>query len=71
MENAKMKFEYNWCEYFTPCPYKTGIMIGDYDCSECQHFKGVEINTTEKVIPEGYARYSMVYYGCVNCSYKK
>lgn len=29
----------SWCEYLTPCPFCSdeSIMVGDYECSQCQH----------------------------------
>ena len=29
-------YEFNWCDYFTPCPHYDDIMVGDYDCFTCR-----------------------------------
>lgn len=39
----KIKFKRTWCDYLTPCPFRNedndpaGIMVGDYECSQCSH----------------------------------
>ena len=57
-----IKYERTWCDYFTPCPYLNkdndieGIMVGDYECDQCQYKKG-DITDYSK--------------GEVTCSYKE
>ena len=63
---TKIIFKYNWCEYFTPCPHYNDIMVGGYDCSECQFCGGINLSNIDN-IPEDYEKYIKVYIGEVNC----
>lgn len=57
------KFEMTWCEYLTPCPFRVGVMIGDYDCSQCKHHKKIKQYQNPDIQKLGvcdYRRYSMI-----------
>ena len=30
-------FEFNWCDYFTPCPHNNDIMVGSFECESCKN----------------------------------
>ena len=38
-----IKYEMNWCEYFTPCPYiyckseNDKVFVGSYECANCTY----------------------------------
>lgn len=65
-------FEFNWCDYFTPCTYMDDRFVGDFDCSICKHNCSMEIIEPIKTFSEiGDAAYIKRGYGCVNCSFKK
>lgn len=70
----ELKFKYNWCNFFTPCPYREDdTMIGDYECTECcSHFESCEI-TKEPPINgiSSYSRYNIIGEGKVKCRYGK
>lgn len=38
----KINYKYNWCDFFTPCPYRENINVGSYDCSICKCNNGIE-----------------------------
>lgn len=59
-----MIFKRTWCDYLTPCPYRDGIEIGSYECSECHHNGGFEDHG--KVKP---GEYFSVAQGCVRCNF--
>lgn len=41
---VKIKGEFSWCEYLTPCPYGKDCMVGDFECCcSCEHHNKVEI----------------------------
>lgn len=65
-------FEFNWCDYFTPCPHMNDIFVGDFDCSICKHNSSMEIIEPIKTFSEiGDAAYIKRGYGCVNCNFNK
>lgn len=48
-----IKYERNWCDYFTKCPYlfkeqAYGPFVGDYECSVCPF--NCELNDTERIV---------------------
>lgn len=64
----KMIFEYNWCDYLTPCPYKN-CEIGSYDCSQCENFIEFEEldNSETNYDSNNYKRFFIIKKGVVNC----
>lgn len=64
---AKIKGEFTWCEFLTPCPRGKDCMVGDYDCSQCDFCQ-------ERYVHKGLDR--MPYYTSVGefeieCNYGK
>ena len=40
----ELNFEFNWCEYLTPCPNGQDCMVGEYECQcQCKHFVSSKI----------------------------
>ena len=62
-----------WCDYLTPCPNGKDCMVGDFDCSQCEHFNGiknVEHNCSINVSPideSYYNKYLMLTKTIVKC----
>lgn len=65
----KIKFEYTWCEYLTPCPHGRDCFVGDYDCSVCTHFgEIVPILPTDDDSEMGdYKKYAKTFVGEIIC----
>lgn len=63
--SKKIELERTWCDYLTPCPYlnkekdDSGIMVGDYECSQCKYFK-----ETHQVNNKGYTDVTKGYVIC-------
>ena len=62
-----LKFDYNWCEYLTPCSVHPDIMIGDYECEQCKYFKASNYEPIQRKQPGDYSKYFDIYHGCVDC----
>lgn len=43
-----IKFEENWCEHLTACPFRENVKVGDYDCCHCTFHKRIERNANEE-----------------------
>jgi hypothetical protein len=67
MDGKKLKFEFNWCDYKTPCPYKNDIFIGDYDCYTCEHNK--EYTILDGITLDDKMSYLKIGNGIVICNY--
>ena len=66
-------YEFNWCNYFTPCTHYDDIMVGEYDCATCSFNQGIEKveDNNLKMIPDNedyYTKYDVVNKGIVKCS---
>lgn len=63
-------FEYTWCDYLTECEHNRCTFVGDYDCTQCEHYGG-HIKTETPVIDKdlSYKRYCVVYIGKIRCNY--
>lgn len=33
-----LEYEFNWCDFFTPCPHGKDCFVGDYDCTTCPNY---------------------------------
>ena len=42
----KIEGEYNWCDFFTPCPYHRCVEVGSFDCYECEFNRGIGTTTS-------------------------
>ena len=60
-----INFEMTWCDYLTPCPYKSDIEVGSFACASCEYF--VSFKNYESVPP---GEYFTVKTGCVECNFK-
>ena len=69
MKYKTMPFEFTWCDYLTPCPHKKDVMIGDYDCSECEYHIAVKQNNLICDASNSYSKYSKVANGVVFCAH--
>lgn len=67
MAANKIEYEFNWCEFLTPCPNGMGYMVGDFDCGVCEFCKKNIVITN--VEGEDYKRYVDVGSGIVHCTF--
>lgn len=67
----KLKFKRNWCDYLTKCPYKENIMIGEYECSQCECNCGLVEDKPDFKGKCNYAFYTAVWGGECQCSYNE
>ena len=67
MKNKKIKYQFNWCDYFTQCPHNKDIMVGDYYCTQCQYF--IDNKITKHIKADNF--YFSVAEGYVYCSKTK
>lgn len=68
----KIKFEYTWCDYLTPCPHGRDCFVGDFDCSICSHFAEiVPLLPMEKEKIGDYKKYSKIFKGEIICKKTK
>lgn len=63
----KIEYEFNWCEFLTPCPNGMDYMVGDFDCGVCEFCKKNIVITN--VEGEDYKRYVEVGSGIVHCTF--
>ena len=63
-----INYEYTWCNYLTPCPYRKDCYVGDYDCSICEFFGGNNSLPTVDDNPLDYGKYIKIYKGCIKCN---
>ena len=68
MNVNKIEYEFNWCEFLTPCPNGMDYMVGDFDCGACEFCKKNIVITN--VEGEDYKRYVDVGSGIVHCTFK-
>lgn len=69
----KIKFEYTWCDYLTPCPHGRDCFVGDYDCSICPFCEKYIVNKTPNASTkiDDYGKYCKVYSGEITCKFTK
>lgn len=60
-----VKYEFTWCDYLTQCKYYPDIMIGSYECSQCEHHNSFE---QKPLVKDGYSRYFEIGVGFVDCN---
>lgn len=65
----KIKYKYNWCEYFDKCDHFPDIEIGSYECSKCQYHIMNKLGEKSKCKPCDYKRYFEVYEGHIICNH--
>ena len=64
-----------WCDFLTPCPNGNDCMVGDFDCSQCEHFvgsKNIEHNCSINVSPSDesyYNKYLMLNKEIIRCNF--
>lgn len=69
MKYKTIPFEFTWCDYLTPCPYQKNVMIGEYDCYECEYHMGIKQKNIECDSSIDYSRYAKVSTGVVFCGH--
>lgn len=67
---SEIRFKHNWCDWLTPCQISPGGCVGDHDCSECRHNRGMfhGDRPASGDGPCGYGKYSTVGVGSVLCA---
>ena len=64
----ELMFEFTWCDYLTPCPFRKDVFIGDYDCTICPKFISINIEKGINGSTIDYKRYADVGQGVVTCN---
>lgn len=57
-----------WCDYLTGCQFNPGVMIGGYECEQCQHFISRKEAPAKKFDSCDYSKYSYIFKGIVECN---
>jgi hypothetical protein len=72
---VEINFEYNWCDYLTPCPYIKNKEVGSYECSTCEYCNELNYDESLKtddtpVDDKNYCkRYFIINVGVCKCSF--
>lgn len=66
----KQTYQRTWCDYLTPCKIRPEIMVGEYECEQCEYFKSRKEKAAPKFDVCDYSRYSYIHHGEVECNIK-